>query len=225
MKDNITLIFGKSWTGKTARVMHELIGERRVVLVDPKCAQLAKLPGWKHLWPEYDPEIERWVDWELPQFFMDNLDAFRVVVHFRSDYKRNLELLCRFLKAVKGLVVAVDEIGLFCPPGPSQSLGPRATEMIVSGTHEGIQFVATAQRPSMVHGTIRSAANRMLFYRIDERNDKHVVANYIPAPLVVELETLADHVCIEWSDRASPFVDHSLKGKLGHLLPGDRFHG
>lgn len=209
--------------GKTARLMHELLAEDRVVVVDPKCAQLAKLAEWEHVWPGYDADAKKWSDSSVPLFFLENRNSFRVVVHFRSDYKQNLELLCLFLKSVKHLVLAVDEIGLFCPPGPSQSLGPRMTELVVSGTHEGIQLISTAQRPSMVHGTIRSIANRMIFYRVDERNDKAVAGNYLSLEMMEQLPGLETQVCIEWSDYGQAFLNYSLKGKLGRLLPGDRF--
>jgi hypothetical protein len=39
----LELYFGKSFTGKTARMLHEVRAVPRLVIVDPKCAQLVDL--------------------------------------------------------------------------------------------------------------------------------------------------------------------------------------
>jgi hypothetical protein len=46
MNEGITLYLGQSFSGKTARMLHDLSKEPRVVLVDAKCGELANLSGW-----------------------------------------------------------------------------------------------------------------------------------------------------------------------------------
>jgi len=217
----LTLIFGKSWTGKTVRMFYELQSERRVVVVDPKCSQLAKLRGWTHLWPSFDPEQRLFADDTLSTAFRNVKDSdFKIIVHFRHSHRESLELFCRMILAVKHCTLAIDELGLFVPPGPAGALPRNITSVIVSGTHDGINVIGTAQRPSLVHGTLRANAERMLFYRITEWADQDIVNRYLSADFHVE--ALPDHVCIDWRDGKQPFIDASLAGKLGRILPNSR---
>jgi hypothetical protein len=218
MQPGVTLILGKSFTGKTARLLHELRRSPRVVLADPKCAQLAALPRYAHLWPEFNGE--KWETSAVPNFFADCLyHKFRAVVHVRHHFKEQLNALCYLLMRVKNLTLAVDELGLFAPPGPAQVLGGNLTAVIVSGRHEGISFVATVQRPSMVHKTALALANRMLVYRITEENDLDIMRGYLPDGFLAAVPFLPDYACIDWQDGREPFADYSLRGKLGASLP------
>jgi hypothetical protein len=217
----LTLIFGKSWTGKTVRMLHELRDEKRVVLVDPKCSQLAKLRGWVHLWPEFDVQQKLWSDDTLSKAFRAVKDCdFRIMVHFRHSHRQCLELFSRMVLAVRHCTLAVDELGLFVPPGPAGALPRNITSVVVSGTHDGVNLIGTAQRPTLVHGTLRANSDRMLFYRVTERLDIDLVETYLPPGF--QVEQLPDHVCIDWRDGKVPFVDSSLAGKLGRILPNSR---
>ena len=221
MKHGVTLYFGKSWTGKTARMIYELRDESRVILVDPKCSQLVKLRGWQHLWPEIDPETELWTDDTLSREFAKVVHSpFKIVVHLRYCHREGLELLCRLVEAMKDCVLAVDELGLFVPPGSAGALPRNITGVVVSGTHKGVRIVGTAQRPSLVHKTLRSNASRMLFFRVIEKYDIDVVEGYLSKDF--DVSKLPDHVCIEWQDGRDAFVDATLAGKLGKVLPGAR---
>lgn len=230
MKNNrarVLLLFGKSYTGKTARMVHELQSERRVILVDPKCAQLAKLKGWSHVWPEV-VELKNGRGHFSDSTMADALrkvkgGEFRMVVHLRHSQRLGLELLCRLVMAVKDCVVAVDELGLFVPPGSAGALPRNITSVVVSGTHDGIRLIGTAQRPSLVHKTLRANAERMLFYRVTEKYDIDIVNEYLPKDWSGQsVETLPDYVCIDYRDGEIPFVDASYAGKL-NTLPGKRF--
>lgn len=217
----LTLIFGKSWTGKTVRMLHELRSEPRVVLVDPKCSQLAKLRGWTHLWPSFDVEQGMWADDQLSTAFRGVKDSsFKIVIHFRYSHRESLELLARMVLAVKHCTIAVDELGLFVPPGSAGALPRNITSVVVSGTHDGINLIGTAQRPTLVHATLRSNADRMLFYRVTERYDQDLVRTYLPDGF--DVGSLPDQVCIDWQDGKAPFIDATLAGKLGRILPNSR---
>jgi len=218
MQPGVTLILGKSFTGKTARLLHELKKSPRVVLADPKCAQLAALPRWSHLWPEWDGD--RWSSFAVPDFFSTRLnERFRAVVHIRHAFGPQLEALCYLLMRVKNLTLAIDEMGLFAPPGNAFVLGDSLTMIVVSGRHEGITLAATIQRPCMVHKTVLALATRMLVYRVTERNDLDALSNYLPRDFIGALPFLPDHACVDWQDGREPFTDFSLRGKLGGLLP------
>jgi hypothetical protein len=209
------LNFGKSFTGKTARMIHEIKSELRVVLVDPKCAQLVKLKGYDHLWPYFHEDEGRWLGKDFTQYFSRRLTVkFKVVVHFRSFFREQLELLCILLASVKGVTLAVDELGLFIPPGPAGALPPAITSLAVSGRHEGIKFTGTAQRPSLVHGTVRANAEVTHWYRITERYDVEVARKYMSDAFADALPSLPDYVCIETSDRKPAFCDESFVGKF-----------
>jgi len=214
----VTLIVGKSFTGKTARMLHELRRSPRLVIADPKCCQLASLPRFAHLWPEWSGE--RWTSFAVPDFFSTRLASrFRVVAHFRHAFKEQLDSLCYLLLRVKNLTLAVDEMGLFAPPGPAGVLPPNLTALVVSGRHEGINFMATVQRPCMVHRTVLSQATRILAFHLDDRNDLDRLSDYLPRDLVDGLPYLPEHVCVDWQDGGTAFVDFSLRGRLGSLLP------
>src|SRR5258708_2272017 len=85
MEDYVRLFFGKSFTGKTARMIYEIRNEKRIVLADPKCGKLSKLEGWDHLWPLYDEERGIWLGKMFVDYFRQRLRGpFRVAVHMRD---------------------------------------------------------------------------------------------------------------------------------------------
>ncbi len=215
----LELFFGKSFTGKTARMLHELRAVPRLVLVDPKCAQLAKLTGYDHVWPEFSDG--KWVPGPSSpvEYFRKRLDAqqFRVVIHFRSNFREQLEMLCRLLRAVGNLALAVDELGLFIPSGSAGSLPPAITSAMISGRHEGLVFCGTAQIPSLVHFIARSNAERIRWFRTTEHNSLEAARAYMPQALVDSLPTLPDYVCIETSDGSPAFRDESMVGRIAIL--------
>jgi hypothetical protein len=221
VREGVTLIFGKSWTGKTVRMLHELKTENRVILVDPKCSQLTEVRGWTHLYPPFDFELKVWADDTVSSAFRRVLHShFRIMFHLRHSHREALELLCRMVMAVKRCTLAIDELGLFVPPGPAGALPPSITAVVVSGTHDGVRVIGTAQRPSLVHATLRANAARMLFYRVTERADQELVQTYLPSGFNVF--ALPDQVCIDWRDGHDPFIDSDLAGKLGKILPASR---
>src|SRR5882724_1975843 len=93
MLDYLELFFGKSFTGKTARMLHELRAEPRLVLVDPKCAQLATLKGFDHVWPEFVEKTKHtssgWGKSNPAEYFRKHRSAerLRVVIHLRTHFK------------------------------------------------------------------------------------------------------------------------------------------
>jgi hypothetical protein len=214
----LELFFGKSFTGKTARMLHEVRAVPRLVIVDPKCAQLAKLKGFEHLWPQYSAKPRGWSDTSVVDYFRAarGADRFRVVIHVREYFREQLELLCVLLRPVGNLTLCVDELGLFIPSlGPS--LPPAITSAMISGRHEGLSFVGTAQRPALVHVTARANAERIRWYRITERNDLESARDYMPRPMADSLPSLPNYVCIETSDSGAAFRDESLVGQIKML--------
>jgi hypothetical protein len=212
----LELFFGKSFTGKTARMLHEVRAVPRLVIVDPKCAQLAKLKGFEHLWPQYSKKPRGWTDGSVVDYFRRTCAAerFRVVVHVREHFREQLELLCVLLRAVGHLTLCVDELGLFIPSGGPGSLPPAITSAMISGRHEGLAFAGTAQRPALVHVTARANAERIRWYRTTERNDLEAARDYMPLALADSLPHLPDYVCIETSDGAPAYRDESLVGRI-----------
>lgn len=220
MKDFLTLVFGKPWVGKTERMFHEIRNESRAVVIDGKCSQLTRLPGWEHCYPEMDQEGRLWCDARVATAFKGR-SAFRIIFHLRNHHRVQLELLSRVLMAVKNCTVAIDELSLFVPPGPAGALPANITAVVVSGSHDGLRVIGTSQRPSLVHGTLRANANRMLIYRITEPNDVDALKSYLPDSFVQLLPALPDYECIDWCDGRECFRDRSYVGKLT-VLPGER---
>lgn len=216
MRDYVQLFFGKSFTGKTARMMYELRDETRVVLVDPKCGSLTKLEGWDHEWPAFDEERHIWLGKSFLDYFRQRLRGrFRVAVHLRNFHPEQLNMLCALLMRVKNCTVAIDELGIFVPSGPPNALPKFIQTAVISGRHEGLRFIGTAQRPYFVHATLRANASVMSWYRMTERNDLNVARGYFPDSLASSLPSLPDYVCIEWSDSREAFRNESLVGKFG----------
>lgn len=226
MNEARTILSGKSYTGKTARMLWELRDDRRVLLVDPKCAQLTELKGWEHVWPSYDPQQEGLLaSLSLPLVRALGRSSFRVVAHVRAHHREVLERLSMLATAAKNLTLAVDELMLFIPAGPQGSLLPNTTAVIVSGTHDGIVFVGTTQAVSSVHITVRRIVQRMLIYRTDERSDLALLSNYLPEWCIERLPSLPDFACLDWSEHRPVFLDGSYIGKLLGLLPKERSIG
>ncbi len=219
MLSYLELFFGKSFTGKTARMLHEVRAEPRLVIVDPKCAQLATLKGFEHLWPEYSVKPRGWADGSVVEYFraMRGAKRFRVVLHVREHFREQLELLCILLRAVGKVTLCVDELGLFIPSGVAGSLPPAITSAMISGRHEGLKFCGTAQIPSLVHFVARSNASRIRWFRTTEINSLKASLGYIPQAMANSLPSLPDYVCIETSDGAPAFRDESMVGKIKTL--------
>jgi len=215
--DYVRLFFGKSFTGKTARMIYEIRNDKRVVLLDPKCGKLSKLEGWDHQWPYYDDEKNIWLGKTFVDYFRQRLRGpFRVVVHLRNFHPQQLNMLCALLMKVKNCTLAIDELGVFVRQGPPDALLKFVQTAVISGRHEGLKFLGTAQRPSFVHGTVRANASAMSWYRMTERNDLKVAQDYFPKALADSLPSLPDHVCLEWSDGThEAFRNESLVGKFG----------
>ena len=221
----LELFFGKSFTGKTARALWEVRAVPRLIVVDPKCGQLVNLKGYQHLWPQYAPgkfcgwltvdeygrEVDSVVDYFRP--LSGNKKPFRVVIHMREHFREQLELLCILLRPVGRVTLFVDELGLFIP-SRAGNLPPAITSAMISGRHEGLYFVGTAQRPSLVHTDARANAERMRWYRITLPHDLEAAREYMPRALADSLPTLPDYVCIETTDGGVPFRDESMVGKI-----------
>lgn len=217
----LELFFGKSFTGKTARMLHEVRAVSRLVIVDPKCAQLRDLKGYDHLWPKYSKKPAGWSNDAVVSYFRERRGEkqFRVVIHVREFFQAQLELLCLLLRAVGDLTLCVDELGLFIPSGAPNSLPPAITSAMISGRHEGLRFAGTAQRPALCHVTARANAERIRWFRITEVIDVEKAYNHMPAVLADSIPSLPDYVCIETSDGQPAFRDESMVGRL--RLPGN----
>jgi len=216
----LELFFGKSYTGKTARMLHEIRLQPRVVLVDPKCAQLVNLAGFDHVWPEFVPgKRGGWTGEQNPVNYFRGRETgkFRVVIHVREHFSEQLNSLCLLLRSIRNLVLAVDELGLFIPSGSAGALPASILSAMISGSHEGLVFCGTAQIPSLVHFIARSNASRIRWYRTTEKNSLAAAESYMPRAFVESLPSLPDYVCIETSDARAPFRDESLVGKI-HLV-------
>lgn len=223
MLDALTLILGKVMTGKTVRMLYELESERRVVLVDGKCGTLTGLAGWRHVFPEYDPKAKVFRSIEVLDLAVMRDDLCRLAFHIRNYHRESLEIICKVVKAARGITLAVDELSLFAFSGSPSSLPPEITSVVVSGTHDGVKFVGTSQRPSMVHITARANATRMLVYRMTEDADMEAVRSKLPGEFADMVLALPDQVCVDWADGREPFLDRSFAGKLGRILPERKF--
>jgi hypothetical protein len=213
----LELFFGKSYTGKTARMLHEIRAEPRVVLVDPKCAQLVTLKGYDHVWPEFVPgKRGGWTGEQNPVNYFRGCEAgkFRVIIHIREHLPEQLNSLCLLLRAVRTLTLAVDELGLFIPSGSAGALPPAIMSAMISGSHEALKFCGTAQIPSLVHFIARSNASRIRWFRTTEKNSIAAAESYMPPEFVTSLPYLPDYVCVETSDAAPAFRDESMVGKI-----------
>jgi DNA helicase HerA-like ATPase len=215
----LELFFGKSFTGKTARMLHEVRAEERLVIVDPKCAQLSALKGFQHVWPNYNEKPSGWLegDGHPAKYFESRLrDRIRVVIHLRTHFKEQLELLCLLIRSVGNLTLAVDELGLFIPSGSPASLPPSITSAMISGRHEGLKFCGTAQRPALVHATARCNAERIRWFRMTDDLDVDAARRHV-GEFGDEISTLPNYVCIETTDGGMPFRDESMVGKIAIL--------
>ena len=213
----LELFFGKSFTGKTARMLHEVRAVPRLLIIDPKCAQLVDLKGFDHLWPSYSVKPRGWAGSDVVDYFRPlalNKKRFRVVAHVREHFREQLELFCILLRAVGNLTLCVDELGLFIPSGAPGSLPPAITSAMISGRHEGLTFCGTAQRPALVHITARANAERIRWYRITDPNDVDAARAYMPRALADSLPSLPNYVCIESSDAHAAYRDESMVGKI-----------
>lgn len=218
----LTLICGKSFTGKTARMLAELRNAPRVLLLDAKRQELVRLKGWQHVFTEFGGE--RWSDSvvvdALRPYAYGMGGSFRVVLHMRNGFREQLELVCRLLPYVRDLVLAVDEASFFFDA--RRDLGPETQAVVVSGSHDGIDCLLTTQRPNLVHITARANSLRRLLYRMDEKADLDWCAQFLPDDFLCELPRLQNYVCVDWRDGSKAFVDHSFAGTLADFLPSER---
>ena len=213
MKTGVTLIAGKPFFGKTARLLHELEDEPRVLLFDGKLGELTTLKGYTH--------------WDNPADFVpclrwmkDNPErSCRAVFHVRHEQPATLERVCSLLPHVKNLVLAIDECSLFVPV--RAALGQWTRAMFTSGTHDGIRVIGTVQCPRHVHIDARALAGRWILYCITEGQDLDLLRGMLsqyPA-LRDALPCLPEHVCIDVAHGSAPYLDRSFVGKLGGYLP------
>src|SRR5258708_17989208 len=185
-------------------MLHEIRLQKRVVLVDPKCAQVVNRSGFDHIWPEYIPgKRGGWTGEQNPVTYFRGREPgnFRVVIHVREHFSEQLNSLCLLLRAIRNLVLAVDELGLFIPSGNAGRLPPSILSAMISGSHEGLRFFGTAQIPSLVHFIAKSNAARIRWFRTDEKNSLADARIYMPPAFVESLPSLPDYVCVATSDK------------------------
>jgi hypothetical protein len=85
---------------------------------------------------------------------------------------------------------------------------------MISGRHEGLTFLGTAQRPALVPITACANAERIRWYRITDPNDVDAARAYMPRGLADSLSSLPNYVCIESFDSHGAFRDESMVGKI-----------
>jgi hypothetical protein len=224
----ISILYGKPGAGKTCRMLYEVSLSPRVVLLDAKCGELARLPGYDHLWPSWAPGSGRRRGGWLDRYVVDYLrgvrergevsPAFRVVVHVRESFAEQFEAVAALLRHVRGCVLAVDELSIFLPAGSSR-VPPAIQSIFVSGRHDGIEFMGTVQRPVLAHPTVRALAGRLMVYRITEANCLDALGAYLPPDLLAAVPLLENQVCVDWSDGGESYIDWTYRGRLARFLP------
>src|SRR5260370_42437625 len=100
------------------------------------------------------------------------------------------------MRAVRNLVLAVDELGLFIPSGTAGALPAAITSAMISGSHEGLLFCGPAQIPSLVHFIARSNASRIRWFRTTEKNSLQAAQGHMPRQLVDSLPSRPGYLCI-----------------------------
>ena len=146
----VTLLFGKSQSGKSTLLDDLLYEHNRVIIWDFKNALGATL---------------RTNDLRKLMYYCKDNPFFRVVVSDPSLFPS----LCTVVSTMKNVVFAIDEIQLVVMG--RKSLLDALSQILFVGTQNKISLYISTQRPSRLHVDIRSQWTRALFFNQTEPAD------------------------------------------------------
>jgi len=165
----VTLIFGKSQSGKSTLLDDLLYNHNRVIIWDFKNKLSASL---------------RTNDLRKLMYYCKDNPFFRVVVSDPALFPS----LCVIVATMKNVVFAIDEVQLVLRG--RKSLTDSLDEIIFAGTKNRIGFYITTQRPNCLHPNIRSQWLRMISFNQTEPSDLDWIRGISSAAVAEEVKKL-----------------------------------
>lgn len=165
----VTLIFGKSQSGKSTLLDDLLFNHNRVIIWDFKAKLSASL---------------KTNDLRKLMYYCKDNPFFRVVVSDPALFPA----LCVIVSTMRDVIFAIDEVQLVLR-GKKALIGA-LQEMVFTGTKNRIGFYITTQRPMALHTDIRSQWLRMISFNQTEPADLDWIRGVSSAQVAEEVKAL-----------------------------------
>jgi hypothetical protein len=186
-QNEITLIFGKKWCGKS-RLARQLIAtaEKRII-IDPM---------WEHTQGAIVRSFAALVAYVRPR----RHERYAVVLQCTNDVERDrtLQLLTAGTPdrpPLAGVTVLIDEADRISRP---TNLPEHIARLPNYGRHFGVSLMLLARRPQGLHRDFRAAADRIFVGQMQEPGDCDYLSEFIGPELAERAKTLRPDEFVEW---------------------------
>lgn len=180
----VTLLFGKSQSGKSALLNDLLYNHNRVIIFDPKAA--------------LDAEFKTG---DLRKLYLHCKDK----VFFRALISDPLLFpgLCVMVATMKDVVLAIDEIQMVVMG--TRALNAALMDLVFVGTKNRVSLFITTQRPMKLHTDIRSQFTKAIFFNQSEPADLRYIADVSDRDTAERVKALKPHhfISVSWTGETS----------------------
>jgi Cdc6-like AAA superfamily ATPase len=175
-KNEKTIIFGMSGSGKT--VLTKILSRdiKRVIVIDPEY--------------NFEDDTDNLLSFDnvcnLADFLKDNFNSdFRICT---IDDEKS-ESIFAIAEIVQNVTVVIDEVDLICSP---TTISPFFKNIIKRGRRKGIHLIVNSRRPAEVHRLLTSQASEVYCFRTKEPSDIKYLQKYTSTDLIDVVKTLPD---------------------------------
>jgi energy-coupling factor transporter ATP-binding protein EcfA2 len=156
LKTDVSFIVGKRGSGKTTLAEHIIKGLDKYIIID----RMGEYSG--HV---VDNEIQ------AVQYVREHPEDFKIVIRLKEDRPK----LFAVLYCITNYVLIVEEISLFCSPW---NLDRGLFSILSYGRHNGISVIGISQRPAQMHPMVRTQANIVYSFKMNEPMDIKYLSCY-----------------------------------------------
>lgn len=144
MTERITLIFGKTGTGKTTFAKSIVKNEQRLICIDPLA--------------EFDYEV--FTDFESAYNYLTVNETFKVSIRFTNDL--DFEYLFKLIFELENITLLLEEAEIYISPSVRSS---EFLRLVRYGRHRKINIVGIARRSAELSRDFRSQTNRIVSFK------------------------------------------------------------
>jgi len=158
MKDRITLIFGKTGTGKTTLAKKLIKNESRLIAIDP-LAEFNKF----HVSKNFNDAF----------FYLKNHKKFKVSIRFDND--KDFDYLFKLVFLLENITILLEEAEIYISPSVKSSSFLR---LVRYGRHKNISIIGVARRTAELSRDFRSQTNKIISFKQTEDIDIKNLENF-----------------------------------------------
>lgn len=156
LKTDVSLIFGKRGSGKSTLAKELLKQCNNFIVIDRLGEYSGKI---------VDNEIQALAE------IRRRPDNFKIIIRLKEDRPKLFDVLY----CLTNYVLMVEELSIYCN---SYKISSGLNNIMAYGRHKGISFIGISQRPAQLHPLVRTQANIIYSFKMNEPGDQKYLASY-----------------------------------------------